>query len=139
MVKKFNFLAEVLGDLDELNSSLGLVRAFTRDKNLKQQILKIQDDLIEIGGFLAKVKEVNLKEKNISLEKKIKSLRDLRVKSFSRPGKNKTSSFLHFSRALCRRLERKISKLKSGEKESLISYFNFLSKLLFWLAKKEER
>jgi cob(I)alamin adenosyltransferase len=129
---------EALGDLDELNAALGLARAFA-PKNLNQQILQIQDDLIEIGSFLAGMKEIDLKKKTILLEEKIKPLVIPTVKTFSRPGVNKISAFLHLARATCRRLERQTTKLKAKSMKPLVPYFNSLSKLLFWLAKKEEK
>ena len=129
---------EALGDLDELNAALGLARAFA-NKNLNQQILKLQDELIEIGGFLSGMKKVDLKEKTTLLEEKIKPLVRPKVRTFSRPGINKVSAFLHLARATCRRLERRTTKLKEKSKKPLVPYFNSLSKLLFWLAKKEEK
>lgn len=129
---------DVLGDLDELNSALGLARAFT-NKNLNQQILKLQDDLIEIGGFFSGMRKVDLKKKNLLLEKGIKSLANPKVKTFSRPGVNKISAFLHLARAICRRLERRTTKLKDKSFKPLVVYFNSFSKFLFWLAKKEEK
>lgn len=135
---KSTLVFDALGDLDELNAALGLARAFAK-KNLSQQILEIQNDLIEIGGFLAGMKKIDLKEKILLLEGGIKSLANPSVKTFSRPGLNKVSSFLHLSRAVCRRVERQISKLKVKSMEPLVSYFNSLSKFLFWLARKEEK
>jgi cob(I)alamin adenosyltransferase len=129
---------EALGDLDELNVTLGLARAFAK-KNLKQKILLLQNDLIEIGGFLSGAKKVNLKEKTTFLEEKIKQMTNSSVKSFSRPGANKTSAFLHLARAVCRRMERKVIGLKKKNLKPLEAYLNSLSNFLFWLAKKEEK
>ena len=129
---------EALGDLDELNATLGLARAFAK-KNLKQKILLLQNDLVEIGGFLSGVKKVNLKEKTALLEEKINQMADSSVKTFSRPGVNKVSAFLHLARAICRRLERRTAKLKGKSMNPLVAYLIFLSSFLFWLAKKEER
>jgi len=129
---------EALGDLDELNATLGLARAFAK-KNLKQKILWLQNDLVEIGGFLSGVKKVNLKEKTALLEEKIKQMTNSSVKTFSRPGANKSSAFLHLARAVCRRLERRVAGLKKKSMNPLVAYLNFLSSFLFWLAKKEER
>ena len=128
---------EALGDLDELNATLGLVRAFAK-KNLKQKILLLQNDLIEIGGFLSGVKKIDLKEKAALLEEKINQMANSSVKTFSRPGINKVSAFLHLARATCRRLERRVAGLKKKSMNPLVAYLNFLSSFLFWLAKKEE-
>jgi len=129
---------EALGDLDELNATLGLARAFAK-KNLKQKILLLQNDLIEMGGFLSGVKKIDLKEKAALLEEKINQMANSSVKTFSRPGANKTSAFLHLARAVCRRMERKVIGLKKKNLKPLEAYLNSLSNFLFWLAQKEEK
>jgi len=130
---------EALGDLDELNACLGLARSLA-SKNLKQQILKKQDDLIEIGGFLSGMKkEVPLKEKTFVLEKEIKNLVQTKVKGFSRPGVNQVSAALHLARAICRRLERRLVRLNKTSLKNLVIFFNSFSLYLFWLARKQEK
>lgn len=139
--KKFSKSVSVfdaLGDLDELNAALGLARAFA-SKNLNQQILQIQNDLIEVGGFLAGLKKVDFKAKTLFLEKEIKKIAKPSVKTFSRPGQNKISAFLHLARALCRRLERRVISLKDPKLKLLIAFLNSLSNFIFWLARKEEK
>ena len=138
-LSKSEQIFEALGDLDELNACLGLARSFA-SKSLKQQILKRQDDLIEIGGFLAGMTKGNsLKEKTFDLEKEIKKLTQEKVKGFSRPGVNQVSAALHLARAVCRRLERRLVRLKKKSLKPLIVFFNSFSLYLFWLAKKEEK
>ena len=139
--KKFSksaSLFDVLGDLDELNAALGLARAFA-NKNLNLKIFKLQENLIEIGGFLSGMKKIDLKEKTFLLEKEIKKIAKPSVKTFSRPGQNKISAFLHLARALCRRLERRIISLKEPNLKLLIPFLNSLSNFIFWLAIKEEK
>ena len=55
-LSKSEEIFEALGDLDELNACLGLARSFA-SKNLSQSILRQQDNLIEIGGFLSGMKK----------------------------------------------------------------------------------
>ena len=127
----------VLGDLDELISVLGLTWAFTRKKTLQKTIIALQDDLIKVGGFLAGNK-IEL-PKTVDLEKKIKKLKNPRTRCFSRPGVNKVSSFLHLSRTICRRLERRVVSLKQKRFHPGVEYLNRLSLYLFWLAKDTEK
>jgi cob(I)alamin adenosyltransferase len=129
---------DALGDLDELNCALGIVRSKASLK-INRQILKIQDDLIQIGGFLATNQKIDFSVKTLFLEKEIKKIADQKVKTFSRPGKNQTSAFLHLSRALCRRLERRIIGLKKKNFKDLVSFLDSLSNFIFWLAVKEEK
>jgi len=135
---KSSSVFDALGDLDELNSVLGLARAFAK-KNLGRKILAIQNDLVEVGGFLAGMKKTDFKSKTILLEKQIKKIADPSLITFSRPGKNKISAFLHQARALCRRLERRVISLKKPKFKSLIVFLDSLSNLIFWLARKEEK
>ncbi len=139
-LSKSEEIFEALGDLDELNACLGLARSFA-SKKLNQQILKQQDNLIEIGGFLSGMKEGNglLKEKNIVLEKEIKKLSHEEVKGFSRPGVNQVSAALHLARAICRRLERRLVRLKKKSLKPLVIFFNSFSLYLFWLARNQEK
>ena len=128
------------GDLDELLATIGLARAFSRKKSLKQTLLSLQDDLVALGGVIAgAIKAHLLRQKTKSLEKKIDQLKDPNVKEFSRPGATKVSAFLHLARATARRLERRALKLKPKPHSALCAYLNRLSLLLFWLAKKEEQ
>lgn len=135
---KSSSVFDVLGDLDELNAALGIARS-KASKNLDQQIFQIQNDLIQIGGFLATGQKIDLPLKTILLEKKIQKIADSKVKTFSRPGENQISAFLHLSRALCRRLERRVIGLKKKNLKNLIVFLDSLSNLLFWLAVREEK
>jgi len=135
---KSSSIFDVLGDLDELNAVLGIARSKASPK-LNQQILKIQDDLIEIGGFLAGNLKADFSSKAVLLEKEIQKIADPKVKIFSRPGKNQISAFLHLGRSLCRRLERRVIDLKKKNLKDLIVFLDFLSNLLFWLVVKEEK
>lgn len=129
----------IFGDLDELIAVLGLTRAFSRKKILKRSLFSLQNDLIRIGGVLAGTGEGRFfKEKTVTLEKRIDELKDPRVRGFSRPGANKISAFLHLSRAITRRLERKVARLRKRRYQPLEAYLNRLSLFLFWLAVKEE-
>ena len=73
------------------------------------------------------------------MEKEIKNLTQEKVKGFSRPGVNQVSAALHLARAVCRRLERRLVRLKKKPLKPLIVFFNSFSLYLFWLAKKEEK
>ena len=137
--KKSQLIFEVLGDLDELNVVLGLVKTFSSSKKLQNKILLLQENLLEMGSFLATAKKVDFQVKTDFLEKEVKLMKDIFLKRFSQPGVNKTSTFLHLARVICRRLERKIVALKKPQSLSLMVYCNRLSSYLFWLAKKEEK
>lgn len=142
-VSKTNILIGLLGAIDELNSILGVVIAFSRENTTKKRLNEIQNDLFiiqaEVGGF--HVKTLN-KEKTRNLEKIIDKLSvKINLSGFVIPGGSKTSSLLHFSRAICRRVE--IQAVKCHKKQrfnmEILKYLNRLSDFLYILARWENR
>lgn len=139
-IKKSDFMFDVLGDLDELNAVLGLARVFSRKESNKRFVLGIQKNLIEIGGFLSgAVSQIHLNQKIAIIEGQIDELKDESLGSFLLPGQNEPGAFLNLSRAVCRRLERRVVGLEDNRFGLLVAYLNKLSLLLFWLAYFEEK
>lgn len=143
-VFKSDLILETYGTVDELNSTLGIVIANTKEKDLQNQLLKIQMDLFEIGNHLSEAKtdknlELFLKRrvKNFeeTIDKMTKSLN--KIEHFILPGGGKTSSFLHLARTICRRAERRVVEFSKKEKvnKEVIVYLNRLSDLLFTMAR----
>ncbi|KKS17047.1 MAG: Cob(I)alamin adenosyltransferase [candidate division WWE3 bacterium GW2011_GWC1_41_7] len=136
---------EVLGTLDELSASLGLVKA-PKNKEINTIINDLQEDLFAIGAFIANLKSpdvelIDLTQKTEEMEKEMDEFSKLlpELTNFILPGGSTTSAQLHFSRAVCRRLERSlIAYLDRNELDNdneLNKYFNRLSDLLFVLAR----
>lgn len=137
------------GDVDELNSILGLVRA-TAPVEFHDAILDlIQRDLFSIGGQLATPDPDKVKE---ALEKALldpdrvgqferlidEADRELPpLKAFVLPGGTPKAAALHVARTACRRAERSIVTLAGEEPvpEVFLTYLNRLSDLLFTLAR----
>jgi cob(I)alamin adenosyltransferase len=149
-VDKDHLRVEAYGTIDELNASLGISRTFTSEK-IGNIIDSIQKKLFHLAAELANPREdyksnsvgqriEKIKEKDtVLLEKTIDELSDqlLPLSSFIIPGGSKASSFLHQSRTICRRAERRtLSLTKSDEINSeIIRYLNRLSDLLFVMAR----
>ncbi len=133
---------EAYGSVDELNSVLGIVIAFSETKSITDSLKKIQKDLFIIGTELASKKPPT---KTISparvgeLEQEIDELEsDLPpLNHFILPGGSKTASLLHHARTVCRRAERNVVSISQKEKinSSSISYLNRVGDLLFVLAR----
>ncbi len=147
-VDKTDLRISCIGDADELNAFLGLVRSRLSDDkrmtDVNDVLEKIQQDIFLIGSNLANIgNHKSIKKITIShvkfLEDKLQSFeKELEpLAKFILPGGTKTASFLHISRAVCRRLERNLHLLLKKEKidESILSYVNRLSDLLFELAR----
>lgn len=141
------------GDVDELNSVLGLARAIEPMPRIDDVILPIQRDLLAIGALLA---TPNLEKMREHLDKarvddtRIRALEraiddaDLEIESltaFIIPGGSGKAAVLHVCRTVCRRAERSVVALRETEPipELAIVYLNRLSDLLFTLARVANR
>lgn len=151
-VKKDDLRIECLGDLDELNSFLGLAKATIAQSAFKKVIPFLQNDIYFISSEIAtQPKNLNKlqirlsRERLLWLEKQINKL-SCRVDSQSRcffiPGENSSSAILDICRTICRRAERSAVALSRKEKirnSLILAYLNRLSSLLFVLSRILEK
>ncbi|MGI8817553.1 MAG: cob(I)yrinic acid a,c-diamide adenosyltransferase [Gemmatimonadales bacterium] len=141
------------GDVDELNSVLGLVRA-TEPAALFDPLLEsIQRDLFAIGGHLATpdpervrkaLKKATLSPERVSEFERTMDDADRELpplKAFVLPAGTPKASALHLARTVCRRAERSVVHLahESDVPELFVVYLNRLSDLLFTLARLANR
>ncbi|MBI2027238.1 MAG: cob(I)yrinic acid a,c-diamide adenosyltransferase [Deltaproteobacteria bacterium] len=144
-VEKFSYYLHAYGDVDELNSVLGVVLCYADDADIYSDVVHLQDELFKLGADLAtpidSKKEVyRFKKSNISyLERKIDAYdTELpKLRNFILPGGHKAAAFLHLARTVCRRAEREVSKLYHEKKINphAFVYLNRLSDYLFILAR----
>ncbi|HEU4699592.1 MAG TPA: cob(I)yrinic acid a,c-diamide adenosyltransferase [Gemmatimonadales bacterium] len=137
------------GDVDELNSTIGVARA-TAPTDLADAFLEsIQRDLFAIGGHLAtpdpaKVRkalakahlaEARVEELEAAIDAADAELPPL--KAFVLPGGTPKAAALHVARTVCRRAERSVIALarESEVPAEFLVYLNRLSDLLFTLAR----
>ena len=132
------------GAIDELNSSLGIALSLELDPEIKEILIKLQNDLFIVGSDLA---NPNMTDKKIRttpnmitfLEQKI-DLLEPQLEPLTRfilPGGTLLASILHLSRTISRRAETHIIALSQDEeinKDAAI-YLNRLSDLMFILAR----
>jgi cob(I)alamin adenosyltransferase len=152
MIEKQSLKMCCVGELDELNAHLGLVRTKIELSEYRPNIVsimaKIQNDLFDIGAYIAtesgdeyRIKLDFINETHISfLENAIDEMVDVvpELKSFVLPGGSELNAFLHIARAVCRRVERNLWALKSVETDlssNTLIYVNRLSDLLFALSR----
>jgi len=143
-VSKDSSRVDAYGNVDELNSLLGLVRSYLSKKNdIDSVLLQIQNDLFTIGTDLATVKDGEAlritNEHVLNLERTIDKFQEELppLKVFILPSGTNAAASLHFARSVARRAERKIVTLGKTEKinRQLVPYLNRLSDLLFVLAR----
>jgi cob(I)alamin adenosyltransferase len=137
------------GDVDELNSVLGLVRATPPNDFFDPLLQAIQRDLFSIGGQLAspdpaavakalvkaKLSADRVSEFERVIDESETELPPLRA--FVLPAGSSKAATLHLARTVCRRAERSVVHLgrASHIPELFIMYLNRLSDLLFTLAR----
>jgi cob(I)alamin adenosyltransferase len=139
-VAKDSLRIDAMGDVDELNSVIGLLLTEAVPDILVEMLTQVQHDLFNLGGEICIPDYVILSQANIdNLEEAIDTLNDELepLKEFILPGGTKAAAFCHLARTVCRRAERKLITLARDEKVTAISlkYLNRLSDLLFVLCR----
>lgn len=139
-INKDSLRVDAMGDVDELNSVIGVMMTEAVPERLLETLTQIQHDLFNLGGEICMPGYVILKKERIEdLEQVIDTLNDELepLKEFILPGGTKTAAYCHLARTVCRRAERKLIQLHRTEKVTDISlqYLNRLSDLLFVLCR----
>jgi cob(I)alamin adenosyltransferase len=139
-VDKHHPRIEAMGDVDELNSQIGLLMSETLPGNVHDLLSGIQHHLFDLGAELAMPEHAGITEAKLAiLDEAIAhynaSLPPL--KEFILPGGHRTAAQCHVCRAVCRRAERRVSALTQSDPLSplLLPYLNRLSDLMFILAR----
>ena len=147
-VSKAHLRIESYGNVDELNSYIGLCKDALQNIIPTAPLQEIQDRLFTVGAVLAtptdkiiKMKLPDIHEEDIVfLENQIDTMETVipPMKSFILPGGSIPISYLHIARCVCRRTERSVIRLQEeGESvpEIIIKYLNRLSDYLFVLSR----
>jgi cob(I)alamin adenosyltransferase len=140
-VSKTHIRVQAMGDVDELNSMLGLLLCEEMAQEDRDLLVHIQHELFNLGGELslpgsALLKEAALLQLDQAIERCQNKLPAL--KEFILPGGSRASSIAHLCRTVARRAERSTVALSMQDAyEGLgVQYLNRLSDLLFVLARK---
>jgi len=137
------------GDVDELNSALGLARATPPADFFDDELERIQRDLFAIGGHLATPDPERVRVALAKADLGASRIGDLEraideadanlppLRAFILPGGSPKAATLHLARTVCRRAERSVVGLsREAEVPPLfLAYLNRLSDLLFTLAR----
>lgn len=135
-VAKDNPRIAALGDVDELNSAIGMVLAEEVPEELRQVFSGVQHDLFDLGGELSIPGHRLVKAGQVEkLEKQLEAWNaDLApLKEFILPGGSRAAAAAHLARTVCRRAERSVVALGNEQAvgEHARQYLNRLSDLLF--------
>ena len=131
---------QAMGDVDELNSHIGVLLCEQLPDELRQELITIQHDLFDLGGELCipgftMIQEAQVLRLDELLAKYNATLPPL--SEFILPGGSRAAAQAHICRTACRRAERSIVSL--GKAETLNpqprQFVNRLSDLLFVLSR----
>ena len=133
-----------LGDVDELNSAIGMVMAEEVPADVRAMLEAVQHDLFDLGGEVSIPGHALIKESQVAaLEAQLEHWNaDLPpLKEFILPGGSRAAAAAHLARTVCRRAERTLVALGRREPVGELArrYLNRLSDLLFVAGRRLNR
>ncbi|MDB4974121.1 MAG: ATP/cobalamin adenosyltransferase [Myxococcaceae bacterium] len=146
-VSKASLRVTAYGEVDELNSVLGLVLSEPFDPSISQLLTEVQSRLFDVGAELATdpdskvslgialISEVEVAVLEQAIDRSEAELSPL--KTFVLPGGCRAAAYLHLARTVCRRAERTLVALSAQEnvRPEALRYLNRLSDALFSFAR----
>ena len=131
---------QAMGDVDELNSGLGVLLAEPLPDEVRALLVAVQHELFNLGGELSIPGYELLKpEAVLQLDQALEHHNEQlpRLKEFILPAGTRSAALAHVSRTVARRAERTVVALAAAEavNDAPRLYLNRLSDLLFVLAR----
>ena len=139
-VPKSNLRVAAMGDVDELNSGLGVLLAEPLPDDVRELLVTIQHELFNLGGELSIPGYELLKvDAVLRLDEALAHYNAAlpRLAEFILPAGTRSAALAHVSRTVARRAERAVVALAAAEKvhDAPRHYLNRLSDLMFVLAR----
>ena len=131
-----------LGELDELNGTLGVLRTHGLDEDMDALLAALQQRLFDIGGELAIPGRVVIDDADlVEVESQADTLNaELPpLKEFVLPGGHPAAAWCHHCRTVARRVERQLVTVRNDDIDAInpvsLALVNRLSDLLFVMAR----
>ena len=139
-VPKSHLRVQAMGDVDELNSTLGVLLAEPLPGDVRELLVVIQHELFNLGGELSIPGFELLKDGAVArLDEALAHYNAglPRLKEFILPAGTRSAAVAHVARTIARRAERALVALGATEtvREAPRQYLNRLSDLMFVLAR----
>ena len=143
-VSKHSRRPAAFGEVDEVNSVIGLARLYSQNE-IDEMLSRIQNDLFDLGADLAtpETDKPALRISNTQVTRLEEEIDEMNatlnpLTSFILPGGSELAAWLHLARTVSRRAERRMTELAIEEpvNEAAMQYINRLSDHLFVLARK---
>ncbi len=138
---------DACGDVDELNSFIGLARSKNKDRKIEEVLDFAQDKLFRLCSDIATpieektaIKFTRISDADVKIvEKFTDELNETlpEIRNFIVFGNSEIAALLNICRAICRRAERKIVRLAKSEpvNRDVLRFMNRLSSLFWVLAR----
>ena len=137
---KNSLRVHAMGEVDELNSTVGLLLTEPLPDDVRDALTGVQHDLFDLGGELCipgfeNIAEAQLVRLDGLLERHNSTLP--RLAEFILPGGSRAAAIAHVARTVCRRAERAVIALAAAEpvRPLCAQYLNRLSDLMFVLSR----
>ena len=139
-VSKDSLRVHAMGDVDELNSNIGVLLCEDMPEGVRTLLVEIQHELFNLGGELSIPGFELLKpEAVLALDAALAEHNEAlpRLQEFILPAGSRAASQAHVCRTVARRAERAVVALEVQEilKDTPRQYLNRLSDLMFVLAR----
>ncbi|WP_295640608.1 cob(I)yrinic acid a,c-diamide adenosyltransferase [uncultured Methylibium sp.] len=141
-VPKDHLRVQAMGDVDELNSTLGLLLCEPLPDAVRALLVTIQHELFNLGGELSIPGYALLKDEAVAALDAALAEHNAqlpRLQEFILPAGTRSAAIAHVGRTVARRAERAVVALANAEsgavREAARQYLNRLSDLLFVLAR----
>jgi cob(I)alamin adenosyltransferase len=139
-VDKDSLRVHAMGEVDELNSVIGILLTESVSEQVRMCLTQVQHDLFDLGG------EICMPGHSLVSAERVKALENrlddwnetlTPLKEFILPGGSRGAAYCHLARTVCRRAERALHSLSKQETitEVSLQYLNRLSDLLFVLCR----
>ena len=146
---KFDLRVAAYGEIDEVNSVLGVSMLHILDPDVRTILLHIQNDLFDLGADLCRPSSKGTTSQPLRvtpaqvlwLEQTIDHFNTplAPLSTFVLPGGSPAASYLHLARTVTRRAERSVVELADQQRDTVnpavLLYLNRLSDVLFVLAR----
>ena len=139
-VSKTSLRVHAMGDVDELNSSIGVLLCEDMPSEVRELLVEVQHQLFNLGGELCIPGFELLKQDALLVLDEALAVHNAalpKLAEFILPAGSRAASLAHVCRTIARRAERTVVALGAAEalKDTPRQYLNRLSDLLFVLAR----
>ncbi|MBL0421338.1 cob(I)yrinic acid a,c-diamide adenosyltransferase [Ramlibacter sp. AW1] len=139
-VPKSSPRVQAMGDVDELNSHIGVLLCETMPESVRELLVQVQHELFNLGGELSIPGFELLKPEAVAALDRALAEHNAqlpRLQEFILPAGTRGAALAHVCRTVARRAERSVVALGAVEtvREAPRQYLNRLSDLMFVLAR----